>query len=314
MGKIAAYLLAGIVVGVGFAWWQGMGQTSAGIGSDVPSAERGSLEARLGELETELSLERFERQALADELAELRFAVEAMPAGAAGLDLDNIREQIDNLRDPNNPDNPMADRIRERFPNGMPQTRAEFEAYQRQEQINRYVAAGLTPDRAQWIMSREDELEMEVLQARYEATQKGASQQEIANITASSLLRKELGDTDYAKYLEGQGRSASINVREVLTNSPAQTAGLQPGDEIVSYNGQRVFDMSELNALTYETRPGTSVAMQVVRDGQTMQVVVESGPIGISGGSGRSQRRDDGGGFGGRGGGGPARGAPPGGF
>ena len=312
MGKIAAYLLAGIVVGVGFAWWQGFGQAATGIGSDVPAAERGSLEARLGELETELALERFERQALADELSELRVAIEGMPAGApVEFDLNDIRDQIENLRDPNNPDNPMSDRIRERFPNGIPQTREEREAFQRQEQINRYVAAGLTPDRAQWIMNREDELEMEVLQARYDATQNDASQQEIANITASSLLRKELGDTDYAKYLEGQGRSASINVREVLTNSPAQTAGLQAGDEIVSYNGQRVFDMNELNSLTYETQPGTSVAMQVVRDGQTMQVVVESGPIGISGGSSRSQRRDEGGGFGGRAGG---RGAPPGGF
>jgi S1-C subfamily serine protease len=122
------------------------------------------------------------------------------------------------------------------------------------------------------------------------------------------MLRKELGDTDYAKYLEGQGRATSINVREVLTNSPAQTAGLQAGDEIVSYNGQRVFDINELNSLTYETEPGTSVAMQVVRDGQTLQVVVESGPIGISGGGRAPQRGGD---FGARGG---ARGAPPGGF
>jgi hypothetical protein len=291
MGKIAAYLLAGIVVGVGFAWWKGIGQAETGIGPGVISGENESVESRLRELETELALERFERQALADELALLKAAVEEMPAGAAGnFAVNNIRDQIENPRDPNNPDNPMADRIRERFPNGMPQTREEFEAYQRQEQMDRFVAAGLTPDRAQWIMNREEELEMEVLQARYEATQDNASQQEIANINTASMLRKELGDADYAKYLEGQGRPSTINVREVLTNSPAQSAGLQPGDEIVSYNGQRVFDMSELNSLTYETRPGTSVAMQVVRDGQTMQVVVESGPIGISGGGGGGDR------------------------
>jgi hypothetical protein len=48
--------------------------------------------------------------------------------------------------------------------------------------------------------------------------------------------------------------------------------------------------------------------MQVVRDGQTLQVVVESGPIGISGGGRAPQRGGD---FGARGG---ARGAPPGGF
>lgn len=304
MGKIAAYLLAGIVAGIGFAWWQGIGRPSADIGADIAVAGRTPLETRLSELETELALERFERLALTDELAALRASVEAMPAGAA-IDLDSVREQIQNLRGSNNPDGPTADRIRERFPNGVPQSREELAAYQRQQQLNAYIAAGLSPDRAQWIMNREDQLDMEVLQARYEATQANATQQEIANINAASILRKELGDADYAKYLEGQGRPTSIGVREVLTNSPAQTAGLQPGDEIVSYNGQRVFDMNELNALTYEARPGTNVAMQVVRDGQTMQVVVESGPIGISGG-GRSQQRD----FGGRGG----RGGPPGGF
>jgi hypothetical protein len=49
--------------------------------------------------------------------------------------------------------------------------------------------------------------------------------------------------------------------------------------------------------------------MQVVRDGQTLQVVVESGPIGISGGGSRGG--DRGGGGSGRAGG---RSAPPGGF
>jgi predicted metalloprotease with PDZ domain len=195
----------------------------------------------------------------------------------------------------------MAERIRERFPNGTPQTPEEFAAFQRQRQIDAYVAAGLAPDRAQWIMQREDELAMQVLQAQYDARQSGASQQEIANISSAQLLRKELGDTDYEKYLAGQGRPTSINVRDVLTNSPAQGAGLQAGDEIVAYNGQRVFDMNELNAQTYEARPGSNVPLQVVRDGQTLQVYVESGPIGISGG-GRSTRQGDFGARGGRGG------------
>jgi predicted metalloprotease with PDZ domain len=187
----------------------------------------------------------------------------------------------------------------------MPQSREEIAAFQQQRQLDAYLAAGLTPERAQFIMRREDELEMEVLQARYDATQRGASQQEIANISSAQVMRKDLGDADYAKYLAGQGRPTSIGVRDVLTNSPAQVAGLQAGDEIVSYNGQRVFDMNELNAMTYEARPGSAVPLQVVRDGQTMQVYVESGPIGISGGGRSTTQRDAG--FGGRGGG---RGAP----
>ena len=295
MGKIAAYLLTGIVVGVGFAYWQGMGEPAAAIGSDLTIEERGPLEGRLTELETELALERFERQALADQLEELRVSIAELPTefpvGGRG-------ERMATQRDPDNED-ALPDEIRQRFPNGMPQTPEEFAAFQRQREIDAFVAAGFTAERAQLLMRREDELQMEVLQARYEATRNGASEQEVANISTSQLMRKELGDADYARYLEGQGRPTSVGIREILTNSPAQNAGLQPGDEIVAYNGQRVFDMNELNALTYEAQPGVSVPMQVERDGQTIQVYVESGPIGVSSGGGGRARGD----FGGRGGG-----------
>jgi serine protease Do len=99
-----------------------------------------------------------------------------------------------------------------------------------------------------------------------------------------ALLRNELGDTDYAQYLEARGRTTSISVREVLKSSPAEIGGLMPGDEIVAYNGKRVFDMSELTALTYETEAGTTVPLEVMRDGRSIRIHVEAGPIGISGG------------------------------
>jgi S1-C subfamily serine protease len=58
----------------------------------------------------------------------------------------------------------------------------------------------------------------------------------------------------------------------------------------VAYDGQRVFDMTELNELTYAGSRGETVAIDVVRDGQPIQLYVERGPIGVSGG-GRSIRR-----------------------
>ena len=300
MIKIAAYLLVGIGVGLGFAFWQGAGQPGSDSDSDLAIEDRAPLERRLSELETSLALERYERQALADELDALRISVAALPATSTDENAEprgNTRERITALLDPNNENNPLAERIRERFPNGIPQTQEERERFAEQRQIDRFVEAGLSLDRAQWIMRREDELAMEVLQARYEAAQNGASQQEIANLSTSDVMRQELGDSDYEKYLAGQGRPTSINVREVLTNSPAQAAGLQPGDEIVAYNGKRVFEMSELNELTNEARPGESVALEVVRDGQPMQVYVQAGPIGVSGGGRSTRRGGTGGGF-----------------
>jgi len=306
MGKIAAYLLVGIGVGLGFAWWQGIGAPDSGLGSGLALDERAPIERRLSELETALTLERYERQMLADELDTLKGTIVSGDATAGAADAQSPRERLAAIAGSDQQGGPIADRIRARFPDGVPQSREEIEAAMAERQMQRFVEAGLAPERAQWILQREDELRMEVLDAQYEARQSGASPEEVASLGVSQLMRAELGDTDYEKYLEGLGRPTSVAVRAVLTNSPAQAAGLAAGDEIVAYNGKRVFDMNELTELTYESRPGESVAIDVIRDGQPMQVYVESGPIGISGG-GRSTRRDGfaGGGPGGFPGGGP---------
>lgn len=304
MIKIAAYLLVGIGIGLGFAYWQGKSATDDDFASGLAPDDQAPVEQRLSELETSLALERFEREQLAAELQALKDSYAAAPStdDNAGDEPRNPRERLAALAN-SDESNPLAERIRQRFPDGIPQTAEEREQFLRQRQLDRLVEAGLTPERAQWVLQREDALEMEVLKARYEATQNGAPAAEVANLSASQMLRKELGDSDYEKYLQAQGRPTSVNVRDVLSNSPAQAAGLQPGDEIVAYNGERVFDINELNDLTYQAKPGATVALDVIRDGQQMQVYVASGPIGISGG-GRPSRRDfqGVGGFGGRGG------------
>jgi S1-C subfamily serine protease len=98
-------------------------------------------------------------------------------------------------------------------------------------------------------------------------------------------LRAELGDQDYERFLTAQGRSTSVNIMGVLASSPAERAGLQPGDEIVAYDGKRVFDVSELNELTLGGTSGaSSVVVDFRRNGQNMQIVLPRGPIGVWGG------------------------------
>jgi serine protease Do len=75
-----------------------------------------------------------------------------------------------------------------------------------------------------------------------------------------------------------------VNVQSVLASSPAERVGLRPGDEILAYNGKRVFDARELNALTLEGTAGESVVVDVRRDGQPLQLVLPRGPLGITGG------------------------------
>jgi len=280
--RFAAYLAIGIAVGAGFAYWRTGGGDDLKLGP--PAEAEAPLERRLAALEAELALERYERRLLAEELADLTAGL-AEPE-AQGDDGSDAGERFAALA---GSDAQRLQALRERaeaFQSGGNFDESVFE----QRRIDRFVDAGFSPDRAQWILDREDELAMQALQARYEATQNGASAEEVAALNASQLMREELGDADYEKYLEGMGRPTSINIRDVLTNSPAEAAGIQPGDQIVAYDGRRVFDMNELTGLTYEGRPGETVAVDVIRDGQRMQLYVERGPIGVSGG-GRSIRR-----------------------
>ncbi len=282
--KFAIYLVAGIGLGLGVAYWQFGGNASGGLDTGLVAADQG-LELRIRELETALSLERYERQALADALADLELMVADIEfaAGAEGAAASAPRERIAALIESG--DGVVPEQLRQRFAD-----RFLDDAELDQRQIERFIDAGLSPEQAQRIVDRQDALEMEVLQARYEATQNGASAAEVANLSVSRLMREELGDDNYARYLEGLGRPTSVNVREVLTNSPARFAGIEAGDQIIAYDGQRVFDMNELNSMTYDGKAGETVAIDVMRDGQQLRLYVERGPIGISGG-GRSVRR-----------------------
>jgi S1-C subfamily serine protease len=122
---------------------------------------------------------------------------------------------------------------------------------------------------------------MQAMQAEYEARREGRPAP--SNLEATTL-RAELGEQDYERFLTAQGRPTSVNVTGVLASSPAERAGLQAGDEIVAYDGKRVFDVGELNELTLTGTSGESVVVDVRRNGQNLQIVLPRGPIGVYGG------------------------------
>lgn len=158
----------------------------------------------------------------------------------------------------------------------------------RERQLQRLVEAGFSRERAEWIERRFEELEVESMQARFEAQRSG---RQAAPVDAQRALRAELGDAEYERYLRGTGRPTEVQVLDVLASSPAERAGLQPGDQILSYAGTRVFDMRELNALSREGNPGELVTMEVRRNGQTLQVQVPRGVLGLQGGGLRGGQR-----------------------
>ena len=285
--KVFAYLGVGLAVGFAIATWMG-----ADDGAEA-GADAWRLAARIDALERSLAREAQARAALADEIERLRAALAAAPAAGGAEDSPGARErggtavaeaEIDRAvfrpgAEPESPAERPAGGIRAiGRPSG-----EELERRRRE----RFAAAGFTPDRAEWIERRVDELRLEMLEAEHEAARRGEPPDPRGRRSVEERLREEIGDAEFERYLTAIGRPTTIAVREVLPGSAAEQSGLRSGDVVLSYGGRRVFDMQELNRLTLEGRPGEPVIVEVLRDGRPMQIYLPRGPVGIVGGRGR---------------------------
>ncbi len=144
------------------------------------------------------------------------------------------------------------------------------------------IAAGFAPNRADWILQRESELRYESMQARFEARNSGTRQDFFdAALNSESMLRTEIGDAEYEMYLEANDRPTAVSISNVMASSPGERAGLQSGDQIVSYDGQRVFSTWELVQKTMGGGDEGTVVIDLLRDGAPMQIVLPRGPIGV---------------------------------
>jgi len=145
------------------------------------------------------------------------------------------------------------------------------------------VKQGFAPDRAEWIIQREAQLQVQAMQARFDARRSGEPFDPFdIGLNPDQSLRAEIGDIEYEQYLTANGRPTAVQVGSVIESSPGQLAGLQSGDQITGYDGQRVFSTMELTQQTMQGEPGESVAVDIVRDGAPMQIVLPRGPIGVT--------------------------------
>ncbi len=238
-------------------------QADNSIGFDA----RQSVKNRLAALETAVSDERQARQLLQEEVFYLTSELEIL----ADLQIPSrVEDSSSESRGEDSRDS-RREEIRRRN--------------SREGRAEQLVAAGFLPSQADWILQREQELQMAALQDRFDAERSGEPIDWMANRNQSAdALREELGDADYERYLEANNRSTNVAVSSVIESSPAQVAGLQPGDEIYRYDGQRVFSMTDLTRQTMVGEPGQNVAVDVMRNGNLIQVVMPRGPVGITGG------------------------------
>ena len=69
-------------------------------------------------------------------------------------------------------------------------------------------------------------------------------------------------------------------ISDVVPNGPAAKAGLKDGDVVTDFNGQPVTDSRRLQLAVAETAPGSSVKLEILRDGEkkTVDVTVKQLP------------------------------------
>ncbi len=73
----------------------------------------------------------------------------------------------------------------------------------------------------------------------------------------------------------GQQLPVGVYVPTVIEGGPADVAGVLPGDIITAINGRRTENFNRLRNLVGLTRPGTPITLQIVRDGQLLELEAE---------------------------------------
>lgn len=161
------------------------------------------------------------------------------------------------------------------------------------------VAAGFSPSDAAYYRRRYDEAAMARLYLRDQAEREGwigtprysEALREIRGGLES--LRDEMDDEAYARYLYALGRPNQVSIRRVLTGSAAEAAGLAPGDVLLSYQGERMFAVSDVRRASRGGDPGETVSVEILRDGRVIQAYLPRGPLGVSMSSERTLPADD---------------------
>ena len=82
----------------------------------------------------------------------------------------------------------------------------------------------------------------------------------------------EITKQNMAKF--GLSEIRGVAVEKVVENSPAQQAGVQNGDVIISINGEEVSSIRKLSRLISEIAPDHQAKLKVLRNGDEREIVV----------------------------------------
>lgn len=236
------------------------GPSPAGPAVALPPFQPGNPEV-LAALQQQLHLEREAREELAAQVESLQRRLEEIENGYVDATAATMADQ---------PPQPAAE----------PATTV-------QSSVQSLIDAGIEAEQAEWIQGRLDEIDLQQLYLKDRATREGwlnkprYHRERRQQLDAVTGLRADIGDDAFDRMLYTLGRANRVVIRDTMLNSPAEQYGLQAGDRIIDYNGQRVFNTNELNTLTSQGDGGSMILLRVQRDGDYHDIFMPRGPLGI---------------------------------
>jgi len=150
------------------------------------------------------------------------------------------------------------------------------------------IAAGVDPSVASNIKQADDQWTLKRLDLIDQASRNGTRgsdqfREEIRKLREERPdMRSQLGDDEYDRYLFASGQSNRVRISNIIDGSAAQIAGMQVDDIVLSYAGNRVFGMRELQRATREGVKGEPIVVTVDRQGEAYSLSIVRGPLGVS--------------------------------
>jgi len=77
----------------------------------------------------------------------------------------------------------------------------------------------------------------------------------------------------------GLSKPEGALVSSVEKGSPAEKAGIEPGDVIIKFDGKEVADSAQLPARVAEMKPGATARLEIIRKGSTKELSVTVGEM-----------------------------------
>jgi len=149
------------------------------------------------------------------------------------------------------------------------------------------IDVGMDASEAQQLKERFEKQELETLYLRDKAVREGwlgsnRYRKELQKLeTQTDGLKEELNEEAYAAYLFASGQPNQVSVQSVLTRSAADNSGILPGDQILRYDNQRIYNWQNLRNATTRGDITETVTVEVIRDNKRIEFYMQRGPLGI---------------------------------